>query len=244
MRILRFTLAYDGTNYSGWQRQANASTVQEVVEAALSRICKEQIKVVGSGRTDAGVHAIGQVVSFRTSCRIPAERLTCALNSILPSDIVARDSKEGEADFHARYSAKEKLYRYVIYNDFLPSPFSRLYTWHVPLDLDFLAMRQAAEYFTGTHDFSAFCAAGGVAVNPVRSIYSSCWRKSENLLEYEVRGSGFLYHMVRNMVGTMLEIGKKKYPPDAVPQILSSKQRSMAGITAPPQGLYLVEVKY
>lgn len=244
MRTLRVTLAYDGTGYSGWQRQTNAMTVQEVVEEALSKICKETITVVGSGRTDAGVHALGQAVSFRTSCRIPADRLAYALNSLLPPDIVAREGEEVSADFHARYSAKEKRYRYIIYNNPVPSPFYRLYAWHVPYTLDFSAMRQSAECFTGTHDFSAFRAAGGAQVNPVRSIRFSGWRRSGDLLEYEVLGTGFLYHMVRNMVGTMAEIGKRKLPPDAVSAILAGKQRSMAGVTAPPQGLYLVDVMY
>lgn len=244
MRTLRFTLSYDGTNYSGWQRQTNAVTVQEIVEEALSSICKEKITVVGSGRTDAGVHALGQVVSFRTRCRIPADRLSFALNRLLPSDIVACEGQEAPVDFHARYSAKEKLYRYVIYNNAMPSPFYRLYSWHIPMLLDFEAMIQAAAHFMGTHDFSAFRAAGGAPVDPVRSIYLSEWRKSGDMLEYQVRGTGFLYHMVRNMVGTMVEIGKKKHPPDAVRAILASKQRSTAGVTAPPQGLYLVRLMY
>lgn len=244
MRNLRFTLAYDGTNYSGWQRQANAVTVQEIVEKVLTDICKEKITVTGSGRTDAGVHALGQVVSFRTSCRIPAQRLAYALNSLLPADIVARDGQETAADFHARYSAKEKSYRYLIYNQCVPSPFCRYYAWHMAAPLDFAAMQQAAEYFTGSHDFSAFCAAGGASVNPVRLIHESYWRTKEDMWEYQVTGTGFLYHMVRNMVGTMLDIGKKKYPPDVIPQIIASKQRRLAGVTAPPQGLYLVRVMY
>jgi tRNA pseudouridine38-40 synthase len=244
MRTLRFTLSYDGTNYSGWQRQANAVAVQGIVEDTLTKICKERITVIGSGRTDAGVHALGQVVSFRTSCRIPADRLAYALNSLLPSDIIAREGQNAPADFNARHSAKEKLYRYIIYNNPIPSPFFRLYAWHIPIQLDFAAMVQAAECFTGTHDFSAFCAAGGAQVNPVRSISFSGWRRLGDMLEYEVSGTGFLYHMVRNMVGTMVDIGKKKLQSDAVPSILAGKQRSMAGVTAPPQGLYLVSVMY
>ncbi len=244
MRTLRFTLAYDGTNYSGWQRQANALTVQELVENALTKLCKETIKVVGSGRTDAGVHAHGQVVSFRTSCAIPAARLAVALNSLLPEDIVAREGQEVPAEFHARYSAHEKLYCYKIYRHPLASPFWRLYAWHVPGELDVAAMRQAAEYFTGTHDFSAFCAAGGTKVNPIRDIYLSVWRQSGDVLEYHVEGTGFLYHMVRNMVGTMVDIGKGKHPPHVIAAILASKQRSLAGVTAPAQGLYLDRVTY
>jgi len=244
MRTLRFTLAYDGTNYSGWQRQANALTIQELVEDVLTKLCKETIKVEGSGRTDAGVHAYGQVVSFRTSCSIPAERLAIALNSLLPKDIVAREGQEVPAEFHARYSAQKKLYRYKIYNHPLASPFWRLYAWHVPGELDIAAMRQAAEYFTGTHDFSAFRAAGGAKVNPVRDIYLSAWQQSGDVLEYFVEGTGFLYHMVRNMVGTMVDIGKRKHPPHVIAAILASKQRAMAGVTAPAQGLYLDRVTY
>lgn len=243
-RNLRFTVAYDGTNYSGWQRQANALAVQEVIEQALTKICKETVTIFGSGRTDAGVHALGQVVSFRTTSSIPVGRLAAALNGLLPPDIVTRDGEEVPAVFHARSSAKEKMYRYIIYNDPISSPFNRYYTWQLFAPLNFEAMVQASEYFLGTHDFSAFRATGGGPKKPVRTLYLSSWQKKGSFLEYEVRGTGFLYHMVRNMVGAMVEIGKNKIPSDAILDILASKQRHLAGITAPPQGLYLVHVTY
>jgi tRNA pseudouridine38-40 synthase len=244
MRNLRFTLAYDGTNYSGWQRQANAIAIQEVVERVLTKICKEPITVAGSGRTDAGVHARGQVVSFRTTNRMPAERLSLALNSLLPYDIVARDSREVPQEFHARYSAQGKLYRYLIYNAKLPSPFQRNYTWHIPYALDIAAMNKAASLYVGTHDFSAFQASGGAPVDPVREIGSSYWQKNGDVWEYNVKGNGFLYHMVRNMVGTMIEVGTHKRPIESITELLQSGRRSDAGITAPAQGLYLEEVYY
>jgi tRNA pseudouridine38-40 synthase len=244
MRNLRFTVAYDGTNYKGWQRQANATTVQEIVEQALTKLCKEPITVMGSGRTDAGVHAQGQVVSFRTTCRIPADRLGPALKSLLPPDIVARDGEEVAKEFHARYSAKGKIYRYVLYNNAIASPFYRQYTWHIENPLDFEAMRLAAADFIGRHDFSAFRSANRSLVDPVRTIYQSSWRINGDLLEYGVEGTGFLYHMVRNMVGTMVEIGAGKRPAQCIPDIIRGQDRTMAGTTAPAHGLYLERVYY
>jgi len=244
MRNLRFTVAYDGTNYSGWQRQTNALAVQELIEKALTKICKEQITIFGSGRTDAGVHALGQVVSFRTTCSIPVERLNAALNGLLPTDIVTREGQEVSSAFHARSSAKEKQYRYLIYNDPMPSPFCRHYAWQLFRPLDFRAMQQAAECFIGTHDFSAFRSTGGGPKKPVRTMYLSNWKRQGLFLEYEVRGTGFLYHMVRNMVGAMVAIGRNKIPADAISESLLSKERHLKWTTAPAHGLYLVSVTY
>lgn len=240
------TLAYDGTRYHGFQKQAGTGlpTIQETVEDALSLLCQEKVAIQGSGRTDAGVHALGQVISFQSNCRIPAERFPLALNSVLPGDIRALDCCEAEEGFHARFAAKRKTYCYKIYNDRHLSPFWRYYAYHVPVQLDLEKMRQGAALFCGTHDFRGFCAKDTAVKDYVRTIYRSEVRREGPLISFQVTGNGFLWNMVRIMTGTLVEIGEGKRQPQDIPALLAAGERKLAGLTVPPQGLYLVSVEY
>ncbi|HHW48532.1 MAG TPA: tRNA pseudouridine(38-40) synthase TruA [Clostridiaceae bacterium] len=257
MRNIKLTIEYDGTNYSGWQSQKNAVAVQNEIQKAINKLTGENCLLIGAGRTDAGVHALGQVANFRTSSKIPADKFSYALNSLLPDDIVIKKSEEVSLDFHAQYSAKGKKYMYLIYNSNRPSALLRERAYFVPQKLDVDAMKKAAECFLGTHDFSAFRATGGSAKTSVRTITNvsldvchnmldacnnlgSC----NNLIKFEIEGNGFLYNMVRIIAGTLVEIGIGKLPWDSVPGIIESRDRKRAGRTAPPHGLYLVEVRY
>ncbi|WP_425059839.1 tRNA pseudouridine synthase A [Sporomusa carbonis] len=245
MRNIKLTLAYDGTAYHGFQRQANAVTIQQLVEERLAKIFGHQLKLTGAARTDAGVHAYGQVVNFFTQGTIPAERIPLAAKGLLPPDIVVVAASDAAPEFHARYSAHSKRYRYRLLNTKLPNPFERNYAWHFTAGLDTALMHQAAQALVGTHDFSAFRATGGAPVSPVRTIMAaSCRNSGDSIIEFEFWGTGFLYHMVRNLVGTLVEVGQHRLTPDGFADILAGCDRSAAGVTAPPQGLYLVEVKY
>lgn len=245
MRNIKLVLAYDGTAYHGYQRQANAMTIQQVVEERLQKIFGHPLTLTGSARTDAGVHAYGQVVNFLTQGTIPAERIPLAAKALLPSDIVVVAAAEETAEFHARYSAKSKIYRYRLVNTRLADPFERNYAWHFLRPLDVLLMHEAAQAIVGTHDFSAFRATGGAPISPVRTIMTAECRSADNaLIEFEFWGTGFLYHMVRNFVGTLVEVGLHRLTPAGFAAILQGRDRKAAGKTAPPQGLYLMEVKY
>lgn len=257
MRNIKLVIEYDGTNYHGWQSQTNALTVQQVIERAIQKLTGEECRLVGSGRTDVGVHALGQVANFHTGSRIPADRFACALNSVLPDDIVIRHSEEVDSDFHSRYSAKGKKYRYLIYNSKYPSALLRNRACHVQYPLDFGLMKEAASYFLGTHDFSAFRASGSSTKTSVRTITHVLFREKDcgsfpggdapffgRLFEFEVAGDGFLYNMVRIMAGTLIEVGAGKIAPGSIPEIIESRDRKRAGKTAPAHGLYLVEVYY
>lgn len=244
MRTIRLVLEYDGTSYAGWQVQPGQDIVQGLLEAALETITGEPIRVVGSGRTDAGVHALAQVAHFETHSAMSPEEFLRALNSLLPRDIAVREASEAAEGFHARYSAKRKLYRYVLLQGETRSAFGHRYGWEVGYALDVDAMRQAAKYLLGTHDFSAFRASGGSATDPVRTLHR---------LEIDEQGAdvivlaeadGFLRHMVRALVGTLVEAGRGRIGPDEVKAILEARDRSRAGPTAPPQGLFLLEVTY
>ncbi|MDK2817682.1 MAG: tRNA pseudouridine38-40 synthase [Moorella sp. (in: firmicutes)] len=246
MPHLKITLAYDGTNYAGWQVQpvAHGPTIQGVVAAALNRLTGERICPVAAGRTDAGVHARGQVISFCTSSRIPVERWPLALNSLLPEDIAALDAEVVSPEFHARYSARWKWYRYTIYNHSLPDVFSRRYSWQVRYPLDFAAMARGASYFIGRHDFRSFCAAGSPVRQFEREVVKAHLHRQGHFIFFDVVANGFLYHMVRIMVGTLVEIGRGRLLPEDVPVILAARSRAKAGPTAPPQGLCLERVAY
>ncbi len=244
-RNLRLLLEYDGSRYHGWQRQKNALTIQEVVETALAKLTGEPVRVIGSGRTDARVHARGQVANFKTNSALPLKAFLHGLNSLLPPDIAVLAAEEAESDFHARYAALTKTYEYRILNRPQRSPLQRLHTWWLPQPLNLLAMQQAAATLLGEHDFSAFRASGGRPGSPRRQVLAAHWQPGENgLLIFTITADGFLRGMVRSLVGTMVEVGRGKRPPSHLQKLLASGDRRQAGPTAPPQGLSLVAVIY
>ncbi|MEN6564978.1 MAG: tRNA pseudouridine(38-40) synthase TruA [Veillonellales bacterium] len=244
MRNIKLIIAYDGTDYHGFQRQKNAVTVQEVLEEQLSKIFGHGIKLNAAGRTDTGVHAFGQVVNFMTDGRIPADKIPLAAKGVLPADIVVRSAEIAGEGFHARKSAVSKIYCYQIYQEPVCSPFFRNYAWQINQPLDIGAMHQAAQILLGTHDFSAFRAAGGETINPVRTILMACCKQTGSRISFSLQGTGFLYHMVRNIVGTLIDVGLKRMTVNDFAAVLAGRDRKAAGITAPPQGLYLKEVFY
>lgn len=241
---VKILLEYDGTNYHGWQRQKNARSIQEVLEEAISAITGEKIRVTGAGRTDAGVHAAGQVANFKTNTRIPVEKLPYAINSRLPVDIVVKEARMVSEEFHARLSAKAKVYSYTIYNAPFPSPLLRNYTYFFPLPLDMGAMKEAASQFVGLHDFSAFRASGSPVKSSVRQINRLEINRCQDLIKIEIEANGFLYNMVRIIAGTLLDAGLHKINPGEVASIIRSGDRDRAGKTLPPQGLCLLKVVY
>jgi tRNA pseudouridine38-40 synthase len=248
MRNLKLTVAYDGTDFYGWQIQPDAATVQGTLSSAIGRITGEKVLTQGSGRTDAGVHALAQVATFQTESVIPVANFVVALNDILPASIRVLAAEQVPEDFHPRKSAKAKTYRYRIYRNPICPPLLARYVWHYPYPLDENAMRDAAPLIQGEHDFTSFAAVdperGREGLSNVRRIFSSQWRRESSELIYEVRGNGFLHHMVRNLVGTFLLVGKGTLKPAELTRILETKDRSAAGATAPASGLYLVNVEY
>ena len=244
MRNIKILLQFDGSNYHGWQIQPNAVTVQEEVSRAVSQITKEDIKVFGCSRTDAKVHAKFYVGSFKTSSTVPANRLPFALNSLLPDDISCIGAEEADEDFHAITSAKRKTYIYKIDNSPIRNAFLKNYAWHYPGKLDFEKMREASKYFLGTHDFLAFAAAGFTAKTTERTIFDLTLEKEDNIITVKITGDGFLYNMVRIISGTLVWVGLGKIKPEEISDIIKSKKRENAGITAPPEGLYLWGVEY
>ena len=250
MRNIKLTIAYDGTDFAGWQVQPDTATIQGTLASAIGRITGEKVLPQGSGRTDAGVHALAQVASFELASRIPAEGLVVALNDTLPASIRVLRAEEVADAFHARKSARAKTYRYRIFRDAICLPFAARYVWHYPYPLNEGAMSDAAPLIEGEHDFTSFAAADPErgremeGVSNVRRIFSSQWRRDGSELIYEVRGNGFLHHMVRNLVGTFLLVGKGTLKPEDITAILEARDRSKAGATAPARGLYLVGVEY
>ena len=249
MRNIKLVLAYDGTNFSGWQVQPDASTVQGTLASAIGRISGEKVLPHGSGRTDAGVHALAQVATFQTESAVPTQNFVVALNDILPASIRVLEATEVPAEFHPRKSARAKTYRYRIYREAICLPFLAHYVLHYPYPLDEDAMCEAAPLIEGEHDFTSFAAVDAERgkeqnVSNVRQVFSSRWRRDADEFIYEVRGNGFLHHMVRNLVGTFLLVGKGTLKPEDVITILEAKNRSAAGATAPASGLYLVSVEY
>jgi tRNA pseudouridine38-40 synthase len=243
-RNIKLTVAYDGTNYHGFQRQANALTVQQVLEERLAKVFGHPLKMTGAGRTDSGVHAYGQVVNFYTTGTVPTQRIVAASKGLLPRDIVIQKAEAVASDFHARYSAKSKIYIYRVLPEVIADPFMRNFAWHIPYKLNIQAMHEAAQAILGEHDFSAFRAAGGPPVSPIREIVNTYCRLNGREIEFLFWGTGFLYHMVRNLVGTLVDIGYGKLSVDGFKKVLEGRDRTKAGVTAPPQGLYLKEVKY
>jgi tRNA pseudouridine38-40 synthase len=243
-RRLKLLLAYSGTRYHGWQVQPHAVTVQGTLEACLARITDAPVRLHAAGRTDAGVHALRQVAHFDTTSAIALPALVRGLNSLLPEDIVVRQATEVSSDFHARYSARQKTYAYVVHNHPLRSVFRAPYVWHIPQPLDVAAMRAAAQALLGRHDFSAFRAAACTAHSPVRCLSRLAIQRRAARILVVCSADGFLQHMVRNIVGTLVEIGRGKLPASAMATILQTRQRQHAGPTAPPRGLFLVRVIY
>lgn len=253
MRNIRLNLAYDGTDFHGWQRQPHVQTIEEALAKAIQEITGDDVRVIGSGRTDAGVHAAGQVANFKTLCPIPCGGLVKALNDTLPAAIRVRKADEVAATFHARYSAKSKTYRYRILHAPVCPPFLARYVYHHPYPLDCRAMAQAARPLVGEHDFTSFAGTDPTDKGRkkrrgenVRRVFRSriAVREKLPLIVYDIRGSGFLHHMVRNIVGTLLEIGSGKRSPGDIPEILAARDRCKAGETAPASGLCLVKVDY
>lgn len=248
-RNLKLTLAYDGTDFSGWQVQPDLETVQGMLASVLRRLTGENVLPQGSGRTDAGVHALAQVASFATESPIPVENFQKALNDLLPAAIRVLDVSEVAGEFHARKSARAKTYRYRIFRGPVCLPFLARYVWHFPYPLDEDAMSRAAREVVGEQDFTSFAAIDpekgkdGEASN-VRIIFSSRWERQDDELIYTVRGNGFLHHMVRNLVGTFLLVGKGTLQVEDIRRILETHNRSAAGATAPASGLLLVSVEY
>lgn len=243
-RRIRLTVTYDGTAYSGWQRQLNAPSVQAAVEAALHRLTGEGVAIVGASRTDAGVHALGQVAHFDTRSRIPPEKFCFALNTHLPPDVRVVDSHGAGPAFHARFGARGKMYRYQIHNGPHASALYRLQRAHVAPPLDVGLMRQAAQAVVGEHDFAAFAAAGGQAKGTVRDIRRVALQRDGELIELTVTGRSFLYNMVRILAGSLIYVGMGKLPPDALARALASRSRLDLGITAPAHGLTLMGIWY
>jgi tRNA pseudouridine38-40 synthase len=255
VRNLRLILSYDGTEFAGWQVQPGRTTVQGTLASAIGRLSGENVLPQGSGRTDAGVHALAQVASFATASPIPVENWMMALNDLLPASIRVLEVAEAAPEFHARKSARAKTYRYRIYRGAICPPFLARYVWHYPYPLEESAMVAAAGVVVGEHDFTSFAAVDpervermadrdNVSTTNVRTIFSSAWTREGEELIYTVRGSGFLHHMVRNLVGTFLLMGKGTVSLEDLRRILDARERTAAGPTAPSGGLYLVGVEY
>ena len=244
MKRIKLTIAYDGTNYCGWQVQPNGITVEEVVNKALKKLTGEDIQVIGASRTDSGVHALGNVAVFDTHTTIPPERISYALNQRLPEDIVIVKSEEVAEDFHPRNCDCSKTYEYHILNTRIPIPTKRLTNYFVSYDLDVEKMRKAAGYLIGEHDFVSFCNVRTDVEDTVRTVTELEILKDGEEITIRISGNGFLYNMVRIIVGTLIRVGRGFYEPEKVKEILEAKDRKAAGVTAPPHGLILAEIRY
>ena len=244
MKRILLTISYDGTNYSGWQKQKNAVTVQGEFDKACSTLFKTDIESIGASRTDAGVHALGQRAVIDVDTSIPAEKIPLALNPLLPDDIVVTHAEEVGADFNPRFKALKKTYEYSIYNAPFRNPIYRNYSEYVRCELDLDSMRTACEAFVGEHDFRAFCASGNSSKTTVRIIYSLDIEKEGDFIKIRVTGNGFLYNMVRIIAGTLIYVGEGRIASDDLPEIIASGDRRKAGKTAGPSGLVLVKIMY
>lgn len=244
MRNILLTIEYDGKNYVGWQMQNNGISVEEKVKIAIEKLVKEEVKLYGSGRTDSGVHALGQAASFYTNSNISADKLPYGINSFLPEDIRVIKAEEKEKDFHARYSAKGKEYVYLIYNRSIMNPIYEGRASHVFYKLDLDKMKRASKDLIGIHDFAGFMGSGSSVKSTVREIYDIDIIKDNDLIKIKISGSGFLYNMVRIIVASLIDIGRGRFDENRIKEILETKQRSMANVTAPAVGLYLNKVFY
>ncbi|HIT89120.1 MAG TPA: tRNA pseudouridine(38-40) synthase TruA [Candidatus Merdenecus merdavium] len=244
MRRIKLIIAYDGTNYCGWQIQPNGITVEAVLNQKLTQLLGEAILVIGASRTDSGVHALGNVAVFDTNHRMDGTRIAHALNTRLPDDIRIIESYEVPLDFHPRYCDTLKTYEYKIYNHSVSNPMVRLYSLFYYLKLDLEKMKKAADYLVGEHDFKSFCNARSDVIDTVRTVTDIKIEKVGHMITITITGNGFLYNMVRIIVGTLLKVGRGAYPPEYILEILAAKNRSMAGPTARPEGLSLLNIKY
>lgn len=244
MKNIKLIIEYDGTEYHGWQEQINAKSVQKVIKDALNKITGEKIILHGAGRTDAGVHAFAQAANFLTNCNIPADRFKYALNGMLPDDIVVKLSEEVDLSFHARKSALSKEYVYKIMTGDSPSAIMARYAYYYPYKMDLDKIIKTSSYLIGKHDFASFKASGSSVKTSVRTIKSIKIKNDDGMIRFDIEADGFLYNMVRIIIGTLLMIDRKGYNKDYIEHILKSKDRSLAGPTVPAKGLYLYKVYY
>ncbi len=244
VRNIKLIISYDGTAYNGWQKQLNGPSVQETIENAASKVMKQKIDLIGSGRTDSGVHALGQVANFIADTKIEDYRIKIALNANLPKDIRIVDSVDVNLEFNSRFDAHDKTYMYQIYNDRILSPFYSQYSWFVPSSLNFEKMETAIKHVVGTHDFKGFMAAGSQAKTTVRTVYEANLVQEDKLVKLYITGSGFLYNMVRIIAGTLVDIGKGSKEISCMDSALKYKDRTLLGQTARPEGLFLISVNY
>ena len=244
MKRVKLVVAYDGTNYHGWQVQDNGITIEEVLNRTISELVQEDIKVIGASRTDAGVHACGNVAVFDTESRIPGDKFSFALNQRLPEDIRIQESCEVDADFHPRYADTVKTYEYNILNRRFELPSKRLYAAFCYYPMDIERMNQAAAYLVGEHDFKSFCSAGAQVQTTVRTIYAVNVTKEDDMVHIRITGNGFLYNMVRIIAGTLIQVGTGLMESEQMKEILEARDRSKAGPTAVAKGLTLVEIRY
>lgn len=242
----KLTIEYDGSGFHGWQRQKGCRTVQGEIEKAIETLCGQKTALIGSGRTDAGVHALGQVAGFTCRTRLDPATIQKALNSLLPAEIVIRDCQPAAPGFHARFDARRKTYRYRILNRPLAAAVGRQYAWHLRRPLDLGAMRRAAAVLIGRHDFAAFEGAGSPRSHTIRQVFTACFHAEEggDVVAFDIEADGFLRFMVRNIVGTLVLVGGEKIGVSDFAEILQSRERRRAGPTAPPQGLFLMRVSY
>ena len=244
MRNIKLTIEYDGKDFNGWQKQPGKDNIQGTIEKVIASIVGEEVELNASGRTDAGVHAWGQVANFKTNSNLPIEKFAIAINSRVKNSIVIKKAEEVPEEFHARYACKKKTYQYVIDNSTYGSAIYRNLTYHVSAPLDVINMQKAIQYFIGEHDFKAFKASGTSSKSSVRTIYDAKVLKENDNIVIFLTGNGFLYNMVRIIAGTLVEVGLNKRKPEDIKTIIESKKRENAGKTLPPQGLYLANVIY
>lgn len=244
MRNIKLTIEYDGRKFGGWQKQPTKLNIQGEIEQAIKEITGEEIELTASGRTDAGVHSLGQVANFKTNSQIEIEKFAMAINSKLKKSIVVKKAEEVDIDFHARYKCKGKKYRYIINNSREGTAIYREFEYHIPKKLDINKMKQAIKYFEGEHDFKGFRASGTSSKNSIRTIYKAEIKENGERIITELTGNGFMYNMVRIIVGTLVDVGLGKINPEEINDIINSKDRKRAGKTLPAHGLYLVEVYY
>lgn len=244
MKRVRLIVSYDGTNYCGWQIQNNGITVEEVLNHALTDLCREEIAVIGASRTDSGVHALGNVAVFDTNSRIPGEKFSFALNQHLPDDIRIQQSDEVADDWHPRFQDTVKTYEYCFLNRRIPDPMRRLYSYFIYYPMDVENMQKAADYLIGEHDFKSFCTPRTQVRSTVRTIYDLTLTKEGDEIRMRITGNGFLYNMVRIIAGTLARVGTGLYTPERVKEILEAKDRNVSGPKAPPQGLTLISIAY